>query len=59
MVQLIGTIAFSLAAAGFIRWGEPIIGCLLVVCAIAWIATALLPGHPGRAASRRGLLRLE
>ncbi|MBS0519000.1 MAG: hypothetical protein JSR90_09925 [Proteobacteria bacterium] len=59
MVQLIGTIAFGLAAAGFVRWGEPIIGCLLVVCAIVWIATALLPGRPDRAPSRGGQLRLE
>ncbi len=59
MTQLLGTIAFGLAAVGFIRWGEPILGSLLVVCAIVWIATALLPVRHGRVSKRAGFLRLE
>jgi hypothetical protein len=59
MIQSIGTIAFGLAAAGFIRWGEPIIGTLFVVCAVVWIAMALLPADQSRTPKRGGLLRPE
>ncbi|SJZ33160.1 hypothetical protein SAMN02745126_00420 [Enhydrobacter aerosaccus] len=60
MIPVIGTIAFGLAAAAFIRWGEPILGSLLVICAIVWVASALPLGpHGGLPRRRVRLLRLE
>jgi hypothetical protein len=52
MYQLIGATAFCLAAAASIWSGDPILGILLVVCAIAWLGTALAPLR-GRQAHKR------
>lgn len=59
MYQLIGATAFVLAAAGFARWGDPIVASLLVVCAIVWGATALVPLRDRRLPKAGSVLRLE
>ena len=43
MYQLIGA-AFCVAAVAFAFLGDPIMGLLLVLCAIVWVATT--PGMP-------------
>jgi hypothetical protein len=58
MCQLAGGIAFGLAAATFVRWDDPILGFLFIVCAIVWVATALVPLEHGRL-PRRSVFRLE
>lgn len=58
MCQLVGGIAFGLAAATFVQWDDPILGLLLVVCAIVWVATALLPLEHERM-PKRSMFRLE
>lgn len=59
MYQFIGATAFVLAAAGFVRWGDPIVASLLVVCAIVWGATALIPLRDARMRKHGTVLRLE
>ena len=58
MYQLIGA-AFCVAAAAFAFLGDPIMGLLLVLCAIVWAATtpALAPLRSPR--KRTQIFRLE
>jgi hypothetical protein len=58
MYQFIGA-AFCLAAVFFDCAGDPIVGLLLVLCAIVWAATtpALEPFRPQRKPTR--IIRLE
>jgi hypothetical protein len=58
MYPLIGGIAFGLAAATFVQRDDPILGLLLIVCAIVWVATALAPPEHGRL-RKRSLFRPE
>ena len=58
MYQLIGA-AFCVAAMAFAFLGDPIMGLLLVLCAIVWVATtpALAPLRRRRKPTM--LIRLE
>ena len=59
MYQVVGATAFVLAAVGFVRWGDPIVASLLVVCAIVWGAAALVPLQDVHLRKRGSILRLE
>ena len=59
MCQLVGGTVFGLAAATFVEWDDPILGILLVVCAIVWVASALIPLEDTRMPKRSSVLRLE
>jgi len=59
MYQVVGATAFVLAAVGFVRWGDPIVASLLVVCAIVWGAATLVPLQDVHLRKRGSILRLE
>jgi hypothetical protein len=58
MYQLIAA-AFCVAAVAFAFLGDPIVGLLLILCAIVWVATtpALAPLH--RRPKPTMLIRME
>jgi hypothetical protein len=59
MYQVTGAAAFVFAAVGFVRWGDPIVASLLVVCAIVWGAATLVPLRDVHLRKRCSILRLE
>jgi hypothetical protein len=59
MSKVIGATAFVLAAAGFARWGDPIVASLLAVCAVVWGAAVLVPLRDPRLRKRGSVPRLE
>lgn len=59
MSKVIGATAFVLAAAGFARWGDPIVASLLAVCAVVWGAAVLVPLQDPRLRKRGSVPRPE
>ena len=59
MSKAIGATAFVLAAAGFARWGDPIVATLLAVCAVVWGAAVLVPLRDPRLRKRGSVPGLE
>lgn len=58
MYQLIGA-AFCFAAVAFAFLGDPIIGLLLIVCAIVWVATTPVLAPLRRRPKPTMLIRME
>jgi hypothetical protein len=58
MYQLIGA-AFCVAAVAFAFLGDPIMGLLLVVCAIVWVATTPVLAPIRRQPKPTMLIRME
>jgi hypothetical protein len=58
MYQLIGA-AFCVAAMAFAFLGDPIMGLLLVVCAIVWVATTPVLTPLRRRPKPTMLIRME
>jgi len=58
MYQLIGA-AFCVAAMAVAFLGDPIVGLLLVVCAIVWVATTPVLAPIRRRPKPTMLIRLE
>ncbi len=58
MYQLIGA-AFCVAAMAFAFLGDPILGLLLVLCAIVWVATTPVLAPLRRRPKPTMLVRME
>jgi hypothetical protein len=58
MYQLIGA-AFCVAAVAFAFLGDPIVGLLLVLCAIVWVATTPALAPLRRRPKSTMLIRME